>query len=144
MNRLQKTHDQIYFTLEQAQALLPKIKRLAKRLMKIKKSIEIYDLIDVEFDDDNYTEHIRNLRINKQFHKLHYEFFTLLEAIEGTGAIVKDLDLGLIDFFSFHGTKEILLCWKIGEPKLSHWHEVHEGYEQRRPIFFLEDELKEE
>jgi len=115
MNPLQKTGERIYFTLEEAQILLPHIKKILKKLMSLKKSIEIYDLIDIEFDDDDYTEHLRNLRINKQFHKLHYEFFHLLEQIEATGAIVKDLDLGLIDFYSWHGDKEIKLCWKTGE-----------------------------
>ena len=109
--------------------------------MKLKTSLEIYDLIDVEFEDEDYTEHLRNIRINKQFHKLHYEFFKLLEEIEGTAAIVKDIDLGLIDFFSHFEGREILLCWKTGEEKVRHWHEISQGYADRKPIYFLGDEL---
>ena len=139
---IQENSECVYFSLEQAQHIINKLKKPLKKLMSIKNSIEIYDLIDVEFDDEDYTEHLRNLRINKQFHKLHYEFFRLLEEIESTGAILKDLDLGLIDFHSQFQGKEILLCWKFGEDKIRHWHGINEGYGTRKPIFFLEEELQ--
>ncbi|MBS3176450.1 DUF2203 domain-containing protein [Candidatus Woesearchaeota archaeon] len=139
MNNLE--HGKIYFTIEEVQKLLPVLTKPIKKLMKLKKSLELYDLIDIEFSDEDYEEHLRNIRLNKQFHKLHYEFFKLLEELEGKGLIVKDLDLGLVDFFSTFEGKEILLCWKVGEDKVRHWHEIDEGYGERKPIFFLEEEL---
>lgn len=131
----------VYFTLEQAQSMLPKLLRPLKKLMKLKKSLEIYDLIDVEFADEDYEQHMRNIRINKQFHKLHYDFFRLLEQIEGEGVIIKDLDLGLVDFYSQFEGKEIFLCWKVGEKRIQHWHEIDGGYGDRKPIFFLDEEI---
>ena len=133
--------EKIYFSLEEVQLILPKLEQPLKKLMKLKKSLEIYDLVDVEFEDEDYELHMKNIKINKQFHKLHYEFFKLLEEVEGTGAIITDLDLGLVDFYSQFEGKEIMLCWKLGEDKVRHWHDIFAGYGERKPIYFLGDEL---
>jgi hypothetical protein len=45
---------------------------------------------------------------------------------------------GLCDFPSLHEGREIYLCWRLGEPAVAHWHEVHTGYMGRQPISELE------
>jgi hypothetical protein len=54
--------------------------------------------------------------------------------IEGTGAVVKDLDIGLIDFLSVYRGQEVCLCWKLGEDKIGYWHGTEEGFAGRKPI----------
>src|SRR5262249_54008780 len=57
-----------------------------------------------------------------------------IESIHSIGCLVKDLDIGLIDFPTlFHG-EEVYLCWKLGEADIEHWHGVHEGFAGRKPI----------
>ena len=57
-----------------------------------------------------------------------------LEKIQELGCLVKDLDVGLIDFPTlFHG-EEVYLCWKLGETGIGFWHGVHEGFRGRKPI----------
>ncbi len=57
-----------------------------------------------------------------------------LAEIEATGALVKDLEMGLLDFPCEVGDRTILLCWKLGEEKIAHWHGTNEGYRYRKPI----------
>jgi len=54
--------------------------------------------------------------------------------IHGRGAIVKDLDEGLVDFPARREGEEILLCWRLGEDDVAFWHGLEEGFAGRRPI----------
>ncbi len=54
--------------------------------------------------------------------------------IDATGVQVKDLDTGLLDFPCVVGEEVILLCWKLGEKGITHWHGIEEGFAGRKPI----------
>jgi hypothetical protein len=57
-----------------------------------------------------------------------------VERIQDTGCLVKDLDIGLLDFpTSFRGV-EVYLCWRLGEPSIRFWHGVDEGFAKRKTI----------
>lgn len=58
----------------------------------------------------------------------------LIEGIEEYGCLVKDLDVGLIDFPTWYQGREVLMCWRLGEPSIQFWHETGEGYRGRKPI----------
>ena len=57
-----------------------------------------------------------------------------MEQIEDSGCIVKDLDVGLVDFPAMLGEEQVLLCWKLGEPRIEYWHRLEEGFAGRKPI----------
>jgi hypothetical protein len=54
--------------------------------------------------------------------------------LESLGVVVKDLDLGLLDFPGVRGGKEVELCWQVGEDTVGHWHPREAGYRGRKPI----------
>lgn len=54
--------------------------------------------------------------------------------IEQTGCVVKDLDLGLIDFPSIVNEEQVYLCWKLGEERIRYWHRIDEGFAGRKPL----------
>jgi len=54
--------------------------------------------------------------------------------IHATGVQVKDLDIGLLDFPCEVDGEIVLLCWKLGEEKITHWHGTEEGFAGRKPI----------
>jgi hypothetical protein len=62
------------------------------------------------------------------------ELVTLVDEISEHGAEVKDLDEGLIDFPALRRGETVLLCWKLGEDEIRHWHRVEDGYRGRRPL----------
>jgi hypothetical protein len=57
-----------------------------------------------------------------------------VEAVQETGCLVKDLDIGLVDFPTLFKGVEVYLCWKLGEPAIEFWHGVDEGFRGRKPI----------
>lgn len=57
-----------------------------------------------------------------------------LEVIHDRGCIVKDLDAGLLDFYSLAGDRLVFLCWKLGEAEVAHWHPLEGGFASRRPL----------
>jgi hypothetical protein len=57
-----------------------------------------------------------------------------LAEIDATGVQVKDLDIGLLDFPCQVEGRTVLLCWKLGEKGITHWHGTSEGFAGRKPI----------
>jgi hypothetical protein len=58
----------------------------------------------------------------------------VFETIEQIGVLVKDLDIGLIDFLTLYQGREVCLCWKLGEERIRFWHGMEEGFAGRKPI----------
>ena len=54
--------------------------------------------------------------------------------LESLGAVVKDLDVGLLDFPGLRDGEEVELCWQVGEAAVLHWHPLDAGYRGRKPI----------
>ena len=57
-----------------------------------------------------------------------------LEAIGDAGVIVKDIDMGLVDFPSERDGETVYLCWKVDEPDILFWHRIDDGFQGRRPL----------
>ena len=57
-----------------------------------------------------------------------------VEAVQETGCLIKDLDIGLVDFPTLFNGVEVYLCWKLGEPDIAFWHGVDEGFKGRKQI----------
>ncbi len=58
----------------------------------------------------------------------------MIEQVHELGCEVKDIDMGLIDFRTEMGGKEVYLCWKLGEEHIRWWHELEAGFAARRPL----------
>jgi hypothetical protein len=63
---------------------------------------------------------------------------TVVGELEALGVQVKDLDEGLVDFPARHPElgDTVLLCWRLGEEKVAHWHGLEEGFAGRKPLPF--------
>ena len=57
-----------------------------------------------------------------------------VQAIHRRGVLLKDLDGGLVDFYTISGDRLIFLCWKLGEPEVAHWHPLEGGFSSRLPL----------
>jgi len=57
-----------------------------------------------------------------------------LEQIQATGCVVKDLEVGLLDFPAIVNNEEVYLCWRLGEERIRFWHRQDEGFASRKPI----------
>ncbi len=59
---------------------------------------------------------------------------SLVTRAQEMGCEIKDIDQGLVDFRTERDGREIYLCWKLGEPDVSWWHELETGFAGRRPL----------
>jgi hypothetical protein len=57
-----------------------------------------------------------------------------LQELEAVGCVFKGFDAGLVDFYSLREDRAIFLCWRLGEPRITHWHELDTGFDGRQPI----------
>jgi hypothetical protein len=128
------------FTLDEAQLLLPVLQSLLKQAIESKQLIE---RIDKEFQDLNHKIFLAGgmlINIAKvagrkaEREKAVQKIKDALNEIDATGVQVKDLDIGLLDFPCLVDEGMILLCWKLGEEKITHWHSLEEGFKGRKPI----------
>ena len=126
--------------MQEAQALLPVLESLLRQAMKAKETIEA---VDAEFQQ--LSQRIMNsggLKVDiprmakrrAERDKAVQQAKDSLGEINATGVQVKDLDIGLLDFPCVVEDRVILLCWKMGEKGISHWHGADEGFSGRKPI----------
>jgi hypothetical protein len=62
------------------------------------------------------------------------ELMKVVETIQETGCVVKDLEAGLVDFPTLRRGEEVYLCWKLGEERIGYWHGLEEGFAGRKPL----------
>jgi len=65
------------------------------------------------------------------------EFGRLVVRLEELGGVLKDLDMGLVDFPTVSGGSEVYLCWRLGEDGIHYWHGLDEGYAGRKALWTL-------
>ncbi|MHB1328404.1 MAG: DUF2203 family protein [Gemmatimonadales bacterium] len=58
----------------------------------------------------------------------------LLMEVEEIGCVFKGIDEGLVDFYALRDDRLVFLCWRLGEERISHWHEVDSGFAGRQEI----------
>jgi hypothetical protein len=57
-----------------------------------------------------------------------------LQELEAVGCVFKGFEAGLVDFYSLRGDRPIFLCWRLGEERITYWHEIESGFSGRQPI----------
>lgn len=128
------------FTLQEAQVLLPVLESLLKSAVAARQTVEQAEeerrqLAHRIFVNGGTLVNVARMAARKaEQEKAQQRFKDALAEIDATGAQVKDLDLGLLDFPCVVEDRVILLCWKLGEKAISHWHGTDEGYKFRKPI----------
>jgi hypothetical protein len=128
------------FTLDEAQSLLSVLESLLRTAIAGKKAIEDFEdelaaLQHRIFLSGGTSVNVLPLA-RKKAERIKAEQRTkdALAEIDSTGVQVKDLDIGLLDFPCEVDGQTILLCWKLGETAITHWHGTDEGFAGRKPI----------
>lgn len=128
------------FTLEEAHKLLPILKSLLKKAMDARQRVHQNEnaardlkhrillsgglLVDVAAAARNRAEVVKACQ----------EIKDAAAEINAIGVQVKDLEIGLLDFPCVVEDEIVLLCWKHGEERITHWHGLDEGFAGRKPI----------
>lgn len=61
-------------------------------------------------------------------------FDELIHKIQDLGVLIKDINIGLLDFPALRNDREVYLCWKHGEGEIAFWHEIADGFAGRQPL----------
>jgi hypothetical protein len=129
------------FTLEEANALVPRLKSLIGAQMERRSQIErgleqLAKMLGAVPDsirlDDEDPAPVRNLKrdILERIERYRLGW----REVEELGVVLKDARIGLVDFYGQVDGKAVWLCWKYGEEAVTHYHGLDEGFAGRRPI----------
>jgi len=128
------------FTVSEAETLLPVLESLLRSAIDAKTLIEEVDAEQqalanrVFLNGGTLVNIVGVARRKAEREKALQRAKDAVAEIDATGVQVKDLDIGLLDFPCMVGDEVILLCWKLGENGITHWHSVEEGFAGRKPI----------
>src|ERR1700758_758078 len=128
------------FTLEEAKSLLPVLESLLRTAIAGKKVLEEVDAElqalahRVFLNGGMFLDVVPLARRKAERAKAEQRAKDALAEIDSIGVQVKDIDIGLLDFPCDVEGQIILLCWKLGEKTITHWHGVQEGFAGRKPI----------
>jgi hypothetical protein len=147
-----------YFTLDEANSELVRLRELFNAVMQLRGQLKsIYQRLDAaghppreedlkavteeseEEDDDQEEAPPEVQRDLAWFRGLVETLREQIEAIQDTGCVIKDIEVGLVDWPALHQGREVLLCWKYGEPEVGFWHELNTGFADRRPVSELDE-----
>jgi hypothetical protein len=120
-----------HFTREEANALLPQLTAMLDRLREAKDDLtdtEAHEALSESAPGNGGGEE------GKQVGVAFLEVRRLLETIEQSGIVLRDIDRGLVDFPAVLDDLEVYLCWELGEDEVGYWHDLETGYGGREPL----------
>jgi len=125
-----------HFTVEQAQATLPLVRRIVSDLLDLhprwRTAVAAFETEQAVVSASGETPAARTLRLEAG--RLAGEIEACLEEFEQVGCVFKGFDAGLVDFPAVIDGRDVYLCWQYDEPRVEHWHEIDGGFAGRQPI----------
>jgi hypothetical protein len=128
------------FTLDEAQSLVPVLESLLKRAIEAKAAAEAIEqdlqrlAQRVFLNGGMRVDVIAVSRQRTAMDALVQRAKDAVAEIDAIGVQVKDLETGLLDFPCKLDDEVVLLCWKMGETRITHWHTVEAGFRGRQPL----------
>jgi hypothetical protein len=121
-----------YFSLSEANEALTSIRPWMEEIQTIRGEIlahqpEIWSVMEKSAGNGGNPTLSRMV---KTFDRLD----ALIHSIQDIGALIKDVNTGLLDFPALKDGHEVYLCWKYGEDEIAFWHEIEAGFAGRQPI----------
>jgi hypothetical protein len=121
-----------YFTVREANSLLPEIRPLMAELMERRARVvstrneltEMFELGSSNFGGTKASELVVEFMAIERLAKM----------IRSKGCVIRDLNAGLLDFLSEREGREVYLCWRFGEPRIAFYHELNSGFQSRQQI----------
>jgi hypothetical protein len=121
------------FTVEEANALLPFLSRAFEEIFALRQQV-----IALRPEEDwpalEKAAYNGGGRQAGELFQLLNTFEALMRKIEATGCVVKDVEIGLVDFPSLRQGQVVYLCWKYKEPTIAYWHTIDGGFAGRQPL----------
>lgn len=127
------------FTLSEATALLPTIRPILEEIINLRARLERTerDLVSLHWKarTNGHAEHQGSFGEGQEARtELMTEINAQLVKLHDLGVELKDPAIGLVDFPSLREDRLVYLCWRLGEPEISYWHDIDAGFAGRQPL----------
>jgi hypothetical protein len=128
-----------YFTLEEANALLPWQEEQFARMMPVRDELaarqeQLLTLLRERRSNGGSSKEQDIADAQREVNRLTQQLQEGLQEVANRGILVRDLGRGLVDFPSYRQGREVHLCWLRGEPQIAYWHETDTGFAGRQPL----------
>lgn len=128
-----------YYTPLEANAALPLVRAIVQDIMKLAHELKERDdrlrrVLPGEHEviDRAHREEIDQLQADlERDQEQMNEYFQELAKLS---VELKDPFTGLLDFRCWLNGREVYLCWRHGEPAVTHWHDLDAGFAGRQEI----------
>ena len=126
------------FTLDDARALLPRLRELTRALQERKAEYDRHraarEILITRGRGDGHRLQEALARHEDAMERLAAEVQELAAEVHALGAEVKGIEQGLVDFPSERDGRVVYLCWMLGEPDIVFWHDLDSGFRGRQPL----------
>ena len=130
------------FTVEQADRLLPSLEAILREMDR--RSLRLREVLELITDIEEYwgerlsqpevPERSSHVRLLRERDDLQASLHEDIERIQALGAVLKDYQQGLVDFYGLVNGDLAFLCWQRGEPAVRFYHSLEGGFAGRRPL----------
>ena len=125
------------FTLAEAERTLPLVKRIVVDLQheyaQWRSAVGQFELVSAGSRADTQMPP-EVAAAEREVNLLAGRVAELLSELESIGCIPKGIEAGLVDFYALRDDRLVYLCWRLGEERIEHWHDIDTGVDGRRPI----------
>ena len=127
------------FTVDQANAALPLVRAIAQDLAELSSEVierrqriaHLRGNRDID-SSDPYSSELA--QIEEELERDGERLEAYVEELRELGVEPKYGPEGLVDFPTLIEGRVVFLCWKIGEPEITCWHEIDAGFRGRQPL----------
>lgn len=130
-----------FFTIQEAdqligllETIIERIKRNKREFLWLQEELNVLDVIVSCGASEKNPDAVELEGKKEKFKELARQIEKDIATIEDTGCVLRDLDQGLVDFFSIQDDTVVFLCWKKGEDSVGHWHTIRDGFGGRQPL----------
>jgi hypothetical protein len=126
-----------HFTVDEANATLPYVRRIVQDIVaeyeQWRDAIYRYEVVAAGNTAET-GETAEQVVLREEVDAIAQRINEYINELAGVGCVFKGFEGGLVDFHSQLAGRDVYLCWKLGEPRVEHWHELEAGFSARQPI----------
>jgi hypothetical protein len=138
LERCEEARVPTYFTREEAESLLPRVRALLLELRDLHEQVEPVQEqvaeLTARMRGNGHAQQGQMAELRRRAQALGSEVEERVRQLTDWGVLVKDLAMGLVDFPSQREGREVYLCWRLDEPRITWWHYPEDGFAGRQPL----------
>ena len=127
-----------YFTRDEAEALLPRLEPILRTLRDLRADLtgaeQQVEALLGKMRGNGHAHQGELAALRARAGELTGAINERIREVNQLGVLVKDLEMGLIDFPARRAGQDILLCWRLDEARIAWWHTLDGGFGARQPL----------